>query len=166
MITTSTPSSMNIWLARYSIHCVVICFWAAGVATLREIASSWLQTISMLLFTLLRWAMVSSHSSSEVWSSEVSWQALSLIQFEGCMFVFWCPTGREAGRGWGVYTLFPHKYIKFTELVKCIKIKTSLWSTNCIFVVCLTGTYCQQREVEAITEGIEDNEGKSQISHA
>lgn len=23
-----------------------------------------------------------------------------------------------------------------------------------------SGTYCQQREVEAITEGIEDNEGK------
>lgn len=78
---------------------------------------------------------------------------------------YWEGSGERLG-GLELHTLFSRKYIKFTELVKCIKVKTSLWSTNCIFVVCLTGTYCQQREVEAITEGIEDNEGKLQISHA
>lgn len=72
MTTTSTQSSTSTWHAPCSILYVETWCWAAGGITVLEIASSWLLTTLMHLFTSSKLATVWSPSSYEAWSSGVN----------------------------------------------------------------------------------------------
>ncbi len=72
MTTISTQSSTSTWHAPCSILYVETWCWAAGGITVLEIASSWLLTTLMHLFTSSKLATVWLPSSYEAWSSGVN----------------------------------------------------------------------------------------------